>query len=147
MREYTISDFNIRALGSIYQPDRTVFRVFAPEYENMELVIRNHAYQMHRNGFVFEIALGGDLELERYHYRNEKGLCFRDPFAYLSDENDSIVLNPDKFLKETIMPEEYRDMINDRDPRPWYEAVKWKDEIDRECQLLNHAGSLLVPPQ
>ncbi len=111
MREYTISDFNIRTLGSIYQPDRTVFRVFAPEYENMELVIRNHAYQMHRNGFVFEIALGGDLELERYHYRNEKGLCFRDPFAYLSDENDSIVLNPDKFLKETIMPEECRDMI------------------------------------
>ena len=67
MKEYQISDFNIRSLGNSYQPERTVFRVFAPENESMELVIRNHAYQMHRNGFVYEIALGGDLELERYH--------------------------------------------------------------------------------
>ena len=40
--------------------------------------------------------------------------------------------------------EEYRDMVNDRDPKPWYEAEKWKDEIDREIDLLKHAGSILV---
>ena len=102
MREYNINDYNIRNLGSFYHLDKTVFRVFGPNHEQLYLVINNHDYLMHRNGMNFEIALGGNLEGVKYHYKNEKGICFRDPFSFVSIGDDSIVLDSEKFNKERI---------------------------------------------
>lgn len=62
-----------------------------------------------------------------------------------SEEKDQEVINLLSAIQTRLdFAEEYREMINDRDPRPWYEAEKWRDEISREIDLLNHAGSLLL---
>ena len=39
MVNYTVDDFSMTTLGSFYQNDKTIFRVFAPEYEQLFLVI------------------------------------------------------------------------------------------------------------
>ena len=102
--KYIASDFNIKSLGSFYTPDKTTFRVFAPDYEQLNLIINNHGYEMHRNGNCFEIALSGNLELVKYHFEGD-GYSFRDPFAYMSDEYDSYVLDKNKFDNEVSRPE------------------------------------------
>ena len=62
-----------------------------------------------------------------------------------SEEKDREVIDLLSAIQTRLdFAEEYREMVNDRDPRPWYEAEKWKDEIKREIDLLNHAGSLLL---
>ena len=101
---YNVSDFNVKDLGSFYSAEQTIFRVFAPDYEQMNLVINNHHYAMHKKGSCFEIALSGDLELVRYHYEIDDD-PFKDPFAYMSDENDSYVLNTELFNTEICRPE------------------------------------------
>ena len=111
MVNYTADDFSITKYGSFYQSDKIVFRVFAPEHERLFLVAAGNEYEMHKSGYTFEIALGGDLELVRYHYKNEKGLCFADPFAYLSIDNESIVLNRSKFNKDVVLMPEMKDVI------------------------------------
>ena len=103
---YVAGDFNIKSLGSFYQKDKTTFRVYAPDYNALYLVINNHSYEMHRNGYCFEIALSGDLELVKYHYLSDTKVEFKDPFSYLSDENDSYVLDTSKFNNEVFIPEE-----------------------------------------
>ena len=103
---YVAGDFNIKSLGSFYQKDKTTFRVYAPDYNALYLVINNHSYEMHRNGYCFEIALSGDLELVKYHYLSDTKVEFKDPFSYLSDENDSYVLDTSKFNNEVYTPEE-----------------------------------------
>ena len=75
--DYTINDFNINKLGSFYHHDKTVFRVFAPYYKQLCVVVDGEEYLMHKNGMCFEIALQGDLENARYHYKNENGLTFK----------------------------------------------------------------------
>ena len=57
MREYSEADFDIRSLGCFYTPEKTVFRVFAPDYERMDLVIGPHSYEMHKKGLCFEIIV------------------------------------------------------------------------------------------
>ena len=111
MVNYTVDDFSITTLGSFYQNDKTIFRVFAPEYEQLFLVIGENSYEMHRNGYNFEIALGGDLELVRYHYMNADGLTFKDPFAYVSIDGESVVLDRSKFNNHTVVMPEMKDVI------------------------------------
>ena len=100
-----VNDFDISSLGSFYHPDKTVFRVYAPDYENMSLIMDEKAHPMKKNGSCFEIEIEGDLELKGYHYECDGDVSFRDPFSYMSDENDSYVLNKEKFLRETYVPE------------------------------------------
>lgn len=108
---YSSDDFDIKKLGSFYQFDKTTFRVFAPEHKNLFLVIEDDVYEMHKNGMCFEIALGGNLELVRYHYMNEKGIRFKDPFSYLSLGKNSIVLDKSKFISTKVYPGEINSCI------------------------------------
>lgn len=111
MIDYKVDDFDIKRLGSFYTKDKTIFRVFAPETEQLYLVINSKKYEMHKNHFYFEIALGGDLEKVKYCYVNDNGICFKDPFSYYSDEHYSYVLDTNKFIKDKVIPEEIKDTI------------------------------------
>ena len=111
MTYYTIEDFDIKKLGSFYQPDRTVFRVFAPDHKQLFLQLDGSIYTMHRNGMCFEIALAGNLEKVTYNYVNDKGVSFKDPFAYLSIGKESIVLDKNKFISNVVTPKENKTKI------------------------------------
>lgn len=111
MIEYTEKDFNIKRLGSLYTKEVTTFKVFAPEHKAVFLVIHDHKYEMHKKDYTFEIALKGDLELIPYHYENDNGETFRDPFAYYCDKNESYVLDPDKFIKKVVLPKRNEDVF------------------------------------
>lgn len=111
MIDYTTTDFDIKKLGSFYRKDKTIFRVFAPESSEVCLIIKNNKYQMHRNGYYFEIALSGDLEYIQYYYQNNSGVSFRDPFAYYSDDKYSYVLNAEKFISDVAVPDKLSDII------------------------------------
>ena len=100
-----VNDFDIKSLGSFYQPDKTVFRVYAPDYNSMSLILDDVSHPMKRTGSCFELTIQGDLESARYHYECDDGVTFRDPFSYLSDARDSYVLDTEKFSKETYAPE------------------------------------------
>ena len=141
MTEYTVSDFNVKKLGSFYFPDKTVFRVFAPDHAELELVIAGHPYQMHRSGLYFEIALGGDLEGVRYHYRTSKGLCFRDPFAYVSIGEDSVVVNREKFETEKILLPEMKDVIiYEANVRDFSSSPSWNGTLRSKFLSLKEEG-------
>ena len=111
MVEYTLQDFDIKKLGNFYYPDKTVFRVFAPEYEELFLFLNDHKYEMHRNHYYFEIALAGDLELERYCYITSEGKRFKDPFSYVSIDGYSVIVNKDKFIDEVIRVKENKNVV------------------------------------
>ncbi|MBQ1776512.1 MAG: hypothetical protein IIZ95_09285, partial [Erysipelotrichaceae bacterium] len=65
MIEYCEEDFNIKALGSFYHQESTLFRVFAPDYKTMDVCVDGAVYPMLRRGFCFELRLLGDLILSR----------------------------------------------------------------------------------
>ena len=111
MADYSEKNFNIKKLGSFYEKDKTTFKVFAPEIEQLFIIINNHSYEMHKKDYIFQICLVGDLELVKYHFQTDKGVTFRDPFSYFSDENDSYVLDTDKFEKSVILPEKIDDIF------------------------------------
>jgi len=111
MVDYTSADFNIKELGSFYREDSTYFSCFSPDSEKMFLVLANNKYEMHKQHYTFYIGLKGNLEYYRYHFENEEGESFCDPFAYLSDEKDSIILDPRKFLHEKYYPSELKDVV------------------------------------
>lgn len=105
MSRYDINDFNIDSLGCFYHPKQTLFSVFAPDYEQMDLILAGQRIRMDRKGLCFEVTLEGDLECSRYHYETREGICFCDPFAYLSLNGESYVLDENKFI-DTIIPVE-----------------------------------------
>lgn len=111
MINYSKSDFNLSILGSFYSKEKTIFRVYAPENKGINLVIYNKRYPMHKKSKYFEIALGGDLQFTRYCYENENGIKFRDPFAYLSEEYNSIIMDANRFKYDVIKPEPYEHPI------------------------------------
>ena len=55
MADYTEKDFDIKTLGSFYEIDKTIFRVFAPNSKQVYLIANDTQYTMHRNGLCFEI--------------------------------------------------------------------------------------------
>lgn len=111
MVDYREKDFNVKQLGSFYSEEKTLFRVFAPESKQVFLVINDHKYEMHQDGFIFQICLKGNLELLKYHYENDLGLTYRDPFAYYCDENDSYVLDVRKFDRTIVTPDDIDDIF------------------------------------
>ena len=111
MINYKKEDFDIKTLGSFYSKNKTIFRVFAPESKRVSLIISDKPYEMHKNGYCFEIALGGNLELINYYYENDEGQIFKDPFAYYSDEKYSYVLDENKFIKNVVVPERLKDIV------------------------------------
>ena len=98
---------NIKELGSFYTKDKTTFRVYAPYSDSVSLVLDDKSYPMAKRDETFTLEVCGDLEKHLYHFENEKG-SFIDPFAYANtlDNNNSIILDTDKFIKETVTPKE-----------------------------------------
>lgn len=111
MVDYKVKDFDINILGSFYEKDKTIFRVFAPETKQLFLVVREKKYEMHQRDYYFEIALGGDLEGIKYYYQDDNDVCFRDPFAYYSDEKYSYIMNCDRFISDKITPSKLKDIV------------------------------------
>ncbi len=108
---YLNNEFDICKLGSFYFKDKTIFRVYALDTKSINLIINNQKYLMHKDGNVFELTLDGDYELNKYCYENSKGIIFKDPFSYYSDEEYSYVLDEDKFIKEKVVPENRNDVV------------------------------------
>lgn len=102
MSRYDANDFNIDRLGCFYHPEQTLFSVFAPDYDEMDLIIGGQRIRMERRGFSFEVTLEGDLECARYHYETREGIRFADPFAYLNLNGESYVLDEGKFISKTV---------------------------------------------
>ena len=111
MIDYTVEDFRIDQLGSFYGKDKTVFRVFAPEHDTLFLILNGQRFNMHKDHCTFETEVQGDLECGRYHYETGSGVTFKDPFAYLSMDGESIILDKDKFMKEKVVPEPFNDIV------------------------------------
>ncbi len=105
MSRYDTDDFNIDKLGCFYHPKQTLFSVFAPDYERVDLVIDGQRCEMERNGLCFETAVKGDLECARYHYETLEGIRFADPFSYLNLNGESYVLDERKFLCRIVSVE------------------------------------------
>lgn len=111
MIQYSRDDFNIDQLGSFYSRDKTVFRVFAPEHDTLFLLLEGREYAMHKEHYTFEAEVSGDLEGKGYRFRTGDGVFFRDPFAYLSIDDLSIILDAEKFHDEKISPAKNEDVI------------------------------------
>ena len=102
MSRYNTDDFNIDRLGCFYHPKQTLFSVFAPDYEQMNLFIDGQKIEMEKKGFCFELTLKGNFECARYHYETREGIRFADPFAYLNLNGESYVLDERKFIHKII---------------------------------------------
>ena len=111
MIEYRADDFNIDELGCFYTKEKAVFRVFAPGHDTLFLVLDGVRYPMNRMNDTFQVTMKGDKELSRYHFEDDKGISFKDPFAYLSQGNDSLILDPALFEKEKVLPEKREDIV------------------------------------
>ncbi len=111
MIEYSSDDFNIDGLGCLYTKEKAVFRVFAPEHDTLFLVLDGHRYPMEKRLHTFSVELEGDFHLSRYHFENGKRVSFKDPFAYLSEGKESVVLDPERFNQEIIKPEPCEDIV------------------------------------
>ncbi|MBQ6559693.1 MAG: hypothetical protein IJL85_02585 [Erysipelotrichaceae bacterium] len=66
---------------------------------------------MDRKGFTFSVTMEGDRHLSRYHFEDNGGISFKDPFAYLSEGKDSIILDPERFNQEIVKPVPYEDIV------------------------------------
>lgn len=111
MSHYTSYDFDISRLGSFYTKDKTIFNVFAPNVNEMFLVIDGIRYTMNKNNMTYELSLSGDYEYSRYYFENELGDKYKDPFSYLSDNEYSYVLDVNKFNQEIVEVEEINDYV------------------------------------
>ena len=111
MIEYSSNDFNIDELGCLYTKEKSVFRVFAPGRDALFLVLNGNRYPMDRKGFTFSVTMEGDRHLSRYHFEDNGGISFKDPFAYLSEGKDSIILDPERFNQEIVKPVPYEDIV------------------------------------
>ncbi len=104
MVKYTADDFEIKRLGSFYDPKQTLFRVFAPDYKKLDLIIEDKVVPMFRNGFCFEAYVKGNQELSRYHFLADDKVTFCDPFSYMCKDHESYVLDKSKFEKKKVFP-------------------------------------------
>lgn len=111
MVDYSVYDFDIKRYGSNYSQEMTIFRIFAPESLGMFIIVNDVEYEMIKSHYDFQLTIDGDLDKAKYYYKNDKGVIFRDPFAYYSDEKYSYVLDKNKFIKEKILPDRLKDII------------------------------------
>ena len=104
MVKYTADDFEIKRLGSFYDPKQTLFRVFAPDYKRLDLILEDKRVPMFRNGSCFETYVKGDLELMKYHFVADGKISFCDPFSYVCKDHESYVVDKSKFEKKKVFP-------------------------------------------
>lgn len=139
--EYTNQDFDIKKLGSFCSLAKTTFRVFAPESEKMYVVIGKDVHPMKKKKLTFEATLLGNYECKPYHYMDENGNNYLDPFAYHSNKTESIVLNPKKFIKEKIViKEKLKPIIYETNVRDFSCAESFPYEIKRKFLSYTKTG-------
>ena len=102
----TYEDIKDYKLGAIYSPKSTKFRVFAPERDDIKLLIsknyrnpRKASYKMKQNDWgVYEITLDGDYEGYYYSYLVDDTYEVNDPYSFTSSINSmfSVVCDMDK---------------------------------------------------
>ena len=109
---------NIR-LGADYNKDYTVFSVYAPTRETVDLVIiddykktRRQIFPMEKNDIgIFSVKIDGDLDGYFYNYIVENEFEVTDPYAYSASINSiySAVIDMDETnppgFKESISPD------------------------------------------
>jgi len=108
-----------KELGAIYQSNKTIFRTFAPDKNNIKLRLFKDAlslefteYRMIKdlNG-IFEVEINGDLDEYYYTYIVENEYEVTDPYSIASsiNSNRSCILdlsktNPEGFLQHKEPP-------------------------------------------
>ena len=109
-KEYDV-DFN--SLGSFVLSDGTFFRLWAPFSKKAYVCIDNNKYEMnYKDNGVYELKLSFNLSTYHYLVFREKEYEFSDPFSFLDlDENNSYVLDFNKFDKSKIIPKECKTKI------------------------------------
>jgi len=108
-----------KELGAIYTTERTIFRTFAPDKNNVKLRLFKDAlsleskeYNMRKdNDGVFEVEVSGDLDEYFYTYIVENEFEVTDPYSIASsiNSNRSCVIdlsktNPEGFLEHPEPP-------------------------------------------
>ena len=102
--------FDPARLGSFYEPQSTLFRVWAPLATRAEVLIGEEILIMNEeeNG-TFSLEVPGDLEGEKYLYRIcrfNSEVTTVDPFAWSSTKNGeaSVIVDKRKFFRSFVRP-------------------------------------------
>lgn len=116
---------DLSTLGSFYSKRKTLFRLWAPLNDEINLLIDNNKYHMeYKQNGLYEVEVKGNLEKKKYHYelmRQNKTIITHDPFAYSNsiDSDDSYVVDIDSFkfknviVKSTHTPIIYETSVRD----------------------------------
>lgn len=109
--EYRI---DLKQLGSFYNKEKTIFRLWSPLSLKAYVVLNDKEYKMdYLSGGLYELVIEGDFDLSLYHYKvlRDKYYEFNDPFSILNkDNNNSYVIDINKLLSERIHPEDYQNI-------------------------------------
>lgn len=109
--EYRI---DLKQLGSFYNKEKTIFRLWSPLSLKAYVVLNDKEYKMdYLSGGLYELVIEGDFDLSLYHYKvlRDKYYEFNDPFSILNkDNNNSYVIDINKLLSERIHPEDYKNI-------------------------------------
>ncbi len=109
--EYRI---DLKQLGSFYNKEKTIFRLWSPLSLKAYVVLNDKEYKMdYLSGGLYELVIEGDFDLSLYHYKvlRDKYYEFNDPFSILNkDNNNSYVIDINKILSEKIHPEDYQNI-------------------------------------
>lgn len=109
--EYRI---DLKQLGSFYNREKTIFRLWSPLSLKAYVVLNDKEYKMdYLSGGLYELVIEGDFDLSLYHYKvlRDKYYEFNDPFSILNkDNNNSYVIDINKLLSERIHPEDYQNI-------------------------------------
>lgn len=103
---------DVRTLGSFFESDKTTFRVWAPLADKVRVHLldyKKYVEMTYDDKGVYEAVVSGNYDQCKYLYevtRNGHTSLSVDPFAYASGLNASysVVLNPNKFIKEVVKP-------------------------------------------
>lgn len=95
IKNLTYEKIEDEKLGAIYSKEKTIFRVFSPTSESVELLIsddyrktRKDKYPMKRNELgICEISLEGDLKGYFYNYLVDGKYEVTDPYSFSSSIN------------------------------------------------------------
>lgn len=108
---------DLKLLGSSYFENFTLFRVWAPFKDEVNVVVNNEVFPMTKmEKGVWQVLVRGNLEKAAYHYamiNNGIEQNVIDPFAYAicHDGKNSYVINTDKISKQKIETAEVADPI------------------------------------
>lgn len=92
--EYTKNIITNKQLGLIYNKEFSIFRIWSPSRDKINLAIYNDCFTQHREEYemikhedgVFEITINGDLEGRFYTYLIEN-MEIPDPYSFASSAN------------------------------------------------------------